>query len=138
MPRDINVIEKEHDALFENVKVWGQLIHSQNRTQRREYPLTPLPQEEIRITDKVYDLYMDLIENAYTILQALRDEKEEAEAGEKEEAEVGEKEEHTAINVDPVIEGDEMVGGKRQKTRKNKKSRKSKTKKTRRKSTRRR
>ena len=127
MPRDIEVIKKEHDALLENVKVWGQLIHSQNRRQRREYPLTPLPQEEIRLTDKVYDLYMDLIDDAWAILQALSDEKKEAEAGEREE--------NATINVDPVIVGDEMVGGKRQKTRKKRKSGKSKTKKTRRKFT---
>ena len=60
---------------------------------------------------EIYKLYIELSENTYLILQPQKEETEGA-----------------------SVKGDEMVGGKRQKTRKNKKSTKGKAKKTRRRS----
>jgi len=121
MPRDIDVITKEMDALSRNIDVWQELV----RIQMRE---KVVPVDTIK-------LYHELIGKALLILDALIIEKKAHPNFQNsnndddvyhlpiEEA----KEEFAAISIEPAINSEsvkdptEMVGGKRQKKRKSKK-----------------
>mgnify|MGYP003964298003 CR=1 FL=1 len=121
MPRDIDVITKEMDALLRNIGVWQALATIQIR-------------EKVIPMDTI-NLYQELIDKAFLVLDALIIEKKTHPnfQNSNNDDEVNHlpieetKEEFAAISIEPAINLEsvkdpvEMVGGKRQKKRKSKK-----------------
>ena len=99
MPRNIDVITKELDALLGNIGVWKELVRMQLREK-----VGPI---------RTVALYQELIDKAILVIDALIIEKKKLLS-----------EETTAINIEPASEsepentGDENMGGKGQKKRK--------------------
>ena len=125
MPRDIDVITKEMDALLRNIGVWQALATIQIR-------------EKVIPMDTI-NLYQELIDKAFLVLDALIIEKKTHPnfQNSNNDDEVNHlpieetKEEFAAISIEPAINLEsvkdpvEMVGGKRQKKRKSKRKSKS-------------
>lgn len=115
MPRDIDVITNEMDALLANVDVWQALVKIQMR-------------EKVVPVDTI-NLYHELINKAFLVLDALIMEKKAHPnfQNSNNDDEVNhlpieeDKEEFAAISIEPAKDPAEMVGGKRQKKRKSKK-----------------
>lgn len=112
MPRDIDVITKEMDALSRNIDVWQALVNIKMR-------------EKVVPVDTI-KLYHELIDKAFLIQDALIIEKK-AHPNLQNSNNDEEAKEELAISIEPAINPEsvknpaEMVGGKRQKKRKSKK-----------------
>jgi len=125
MPRDIDVIEKEHDTLLRNAWVWQKLVE----TQKRDDEIFDSRDPKIIFPVDTRDLYMNLIDNAILVLDALSKEKKDHPNAQNSNNGDGvnplpieeTKKEFTAVEITPVADAEEMVGGKRQKKRKSKK-----------------
>lgn len=123
MPRDIAVIQNEHDTLLKNVKVWLKLT----RSQKRDDNLYDSRDPKIIFPVATRDLYYKLIENAILVLDALSKEVEDhpnfQNSNNDEEAnkEANEETNEESNEENKPATTVEMGGGKRQKKRKSKK-----------------